>query len=171
MKMQIFAVDKCPITAAQALCDTHVISQIKESAQILSAVAHLKGYWEPWMYKPAWLKHPAVLWTAESEANLRWLVAHGVALSMEYWYRYGQHKKPPVQHKSKKVIDGFCVRLQVPYYKWEGYSTFVQAFKEEDCAHRADPIQGYREYYHTKKFAKWKNGRKPPTWWRGHDNT
>ena len=94
--MNIFVIDKNPRTAARQLCDRHVVKMALETAQILSAVAHQKGFNAP--YKISHQKHPCTIWAGKSFGNWRWLVAHGLAVCDEYTRRYGR------THKSREVI-------------------------------------------------------------------
>lgn len=159
--MQVFAVDEDPRVAARSLCDKHVNSQCKESGQILSASFYLRGKWESWMTKPAWLSHPVVLWTALSEANQAWVLAHGILLGVEYWLRFGRKRPSPKTHASLNRLERMTGLVSPTL--WSGHLPFVQAFDES--LRRDDPVDGYRLYYRTKSFAVWKNGRPPPEWW------
>ena len=161
--MQIFALDPNPAWAAEALCDKHINSQIKESVQILSAAFYLNGKWEHWMCKPAWLHNRLVRWAAQNGFNAAWLALHASSIASEYWRRYGQHHVPVRHHAYTWMADAFLVKIPGFADIWRLHDPFVQAFPE--AIHREDPVQGYRDYYHTKAFAKWNNGRKPPVWW------
>lgn len=144
--MQIFVVDVNPVTAAQALCDKHVVKQVLESAQILSTVCGGP-------YKPTHQKHPCVLWAGLNRINFGWLKRHGLALCAEYTRRYGK------VHKCQDVIASAKVPRHLPI----GISEFVQCMPEQ--FRDQDPVVAYRKYYHSKQFAAWNKSRPAPYWW------
>lgn len=161
--MNIFAVDKDPIIAAESLNDAHVSKLILETAQMLSFVAARYGY--PTLYKAtgSHKKHPATIWAGNRRANWEWLIEHGLALEREKIFRTGKG------HKSADVIR---------YYKDNNYGPPEDNLPKEVFAlcmpekyRGSKKVQAYREYYlNEKQFMK--NGkrytwtkRKPPDWW------
>ena len=72
--MNIFALYSQPRLAARAHCDQHLHKMILESAQIVSSALYLRSWQVSWMYKPAYLSHPCVKWTAESNHNIMWVI-------------------------------------------------------------------------------------------------
>ena len=153
--MNIFILDTNPDTAAQMLCDKHVVKMILESAQMLCTVAHENGFDAP--YRKTHPQHPCTLWTGQSKANWDWLMRHALAMCAEYTRRYGKI------HKSRSVID-WClwqgIKIDFPE---EGLTPFAQAMPTQykgDCA-----VTAYRAYYHGEKakFATWKSD--TPQWW------
>lgn len=65
--MNIFYVHTDPVVAAQSLCDKHVVKMTLETAQILSAALHIKGFGFPWMMRPTssstgWRRAGSSLW-------------------------------------------------------------------------------------------------------------
>lgn len=98
--MNIFWLDEDPETAARYHCDKHLVSQLKEYAQILSTAAHAGGFHEPdRMYKPVPQFNPKVMdWASESFENYLRLLKLSRFLHDEYRHRYGG------VHKCYKVI-------------------------------------------------------------------
>lgn len=101
--MQLFGVSENPSQAAALLCDNHVISQAKETTQILYTALFLwdvvpegkvdctelgQGLREP--YKPFGKGHPVVQWAAASRRHYRWTIEHAKALMAEYMHRSGK---------------------------------------------------------------------------------
>jgi hypothetical protein len=180
--MNIFAVENDPVLAAQSLCDKHVISQTKESAQMLSTVHRLvsgtvaKVYddakqklMKRWiieenndvLYQVAHPSHPCTLWTMKSTDNYEWHYLHFMALAEEFTYRYG---KP---HASfVKLADAL---MTVPTLPKIGLTPFALAMKSNpECMNEADPVTSYRKFYLTKRdrfSMDWTN-RKIPAWFQ-----
>ena len=95
--MNIFYLDKCPVTAAQVQYNKHVVKMILESAQMLCTAHHVLG--APIMnigedvnipYKMAHKNHPSTIWARENAAHYNWLYNHMKALGNEYTKRYGK---------------------------------------------------------------------------------
>lgn len=144
--MNIFAVDRNPIVAAQMLCDKHVVKMILESAQMMSTIVGGP-------YKPTHAGHPCALW-AGKRTNYEWLAKHALALCQEYTERYGKI------HKCQPVIEELSTKSnQLPI----GCSDFAQCMP--DPYKHTDPVVAYRRYYCGDKaaFAVWKHGNEP--WW------
>ena len=179
--MNIFILDKHPVTAAQLQCDKHVVKMIVESAQMLSTAhrmldgyvekrpsksgkrmvnywVHPKPYMEQRLYKAVHHGHPCTVWTMETKANYTWHYEHFVALSEEYKYRYNREHlsytklKDILRNPPKNIPDG-------------GLTPFPQAMPDD--AKDSDPIKAYRNYYgrYKKELAVWNNGRPAPNWW------
>jgi hypothetical protein len=152
--MNIFVVDENPATAAQQLCDKHVVKMILETAQMLCTVAHEHGFDAP--YRKTHPKHPCTLWAGKTGDNWSWLLQHGLAMCAEYTRRYGR------VHKSEEVIM-WCARLPIQFAGARHLTPFAQAMPEQyrnPCA-----VTAYRAYYHGEKanFATWKS--EVPQWW------
>lgn len=62
-----------PQESARFHCDQHLHKMILESAQMLSTAFFHKGIQSPYLYKPAYPKHPCTLWTIRDPANAYWL--------------------------------------------------------------------------------------------------
>lgn len=149
--MNIFYVDKDPVTAAQQLVDKHVVKMPLETAQLL-CTAFPQGS-AP--YKRTHFNHPSAVWTRKSKANYLWLIQHGLALCEEYTKRYGKI------HKSLEVI--LWCKEKIDLIEWQD---FVFADPPEcmpdDCK-LGNSVDSYREYYrkHKSYIYKWTNREKP----------
>ncbi|QDP64067.1 MAG: hypothetical protein Tp1100DCM51572_64 [Prokaryotic dsDNA virus sp.] len=164
--MNIFALSDCPIEAAKMVCDKHLPKMIVESAQMMASALRFHGATDKDMpltlhgtpYKGGYPHHPCTRWTQENKANFLWLARHAFTLAQQFDYRYG-HKHAclwPLTHMASMADE----------YLPEGDRTpFAQAMPEE--YKDEDAVKAYREYYHTKTFAKWVGPRKTPSWWRG----
>ena len=152
--MNIFVLHSDPATAAQMMCDKHVVKMILESNQMLSTVARNHGHDAP--YRSTHANHPCTLWAGESQDNWDWLVDHSRALCEEYTERYGKvHKSQAVTEWAEDLDIDLPARGQTP---------FRLAMPDEYKTN--DPVESYRKYYIGDKarFAKWKTGN-VPSWW------
>ena len=153
--MNIFAVDEDPKTAAQQLCDKHVVKMILESAQMLCS-AFPSG---DAPYRRAFYNHPCSKWVRESQANYEWLLDHAYAMCQEYTRRYGK------VHKSLDTIE-WCgknyYKLNIPDHKLTPYAQAMPEQYKNPCA-----VTAYRSYYNGEKayFAKWTH-RSTPEWFQ-----
>ena len=187
--MNIFALSKNPVEAAQQMLDKHVVKMPTETCQMLHtnqlyfmfketygvepSLGDLKSFHtqnESNLMKPAMLNHPSTIWARQSMHNTVWLIQHGLALCEEYTYRYGK------KHGSYRRI------LEV----WDPYSTTEASWRKAtpvtiamDDMYRLDEkeysqrnpnwvgwdfvIASYRHYYLEGKwrFAEWKKNRRP----------
>ncbi len=175
--MNIFVLDWDLKKCAQNHVDRHVVSQVKESAQILST-AHrmLDGYWytekvngrniqrwelldarEQHIYKSTHFNHPSVKWCRESLHNYTWLSCLFVELLKEYTYRYNK------VHACSRLVSAL---LTAPSnISWEKPFTQPTPAMDSQYIVPGDSLASYRNYY---KFAKqhlhsWKN-REIPDW-------
>jgi hypothetical protein len=99
--MNLFVLFCCPFKSAEALCDEHVRSQAKETAQILySALILMCNPCDDPItdgdgnkrraYKLAYPNHPVVLWVAACLEHFTWVLNHGRALCDEFERRFGK---------------------------------------------------------------------------------
>ena len=151
--MNIFVLHNNPTTAAQYACDTHVVTMILASAQLLCTVVRVLGIEAP--YRATHKNHPCTIWARQTQQNWNWLIDHALALCTEYTKRYGKI------HKSQKHIE-WCQSLSIKLPN-TGLTPFAQAMPEQyknTCA-----VTAYRAYYHGEKasFATWKT--ETPYWW------
>ena len=162
--MNIFAVDKDPVVAAESLCNSHVVKMILESAQLLFT-AHRVLDPDKTMpegaYKATHINHPSAKWVREGEYNYLWLYWHYVSLLEEYTYRYGK------THKCAMWVPYLLVKpLNInftPSLTFQTDTPFALAMPDEYKTD--DPVQSYRNYYrgaktHLLTYTK----RKPPEW-------
>ena len=125
---------------------------ILETAQILCTVSHKFGVKAP--YKPAFHKHPCILWAGESLENWLWLKELGLELNNEYQHRYSCKKA----HKSAIVI----ANLITPPIPSLGVTPFAQAMPDKYKV-KGYPIKAYRNYYidDKKNILKYTNRERP----------
>ena len=155
--MNIFALDKDPLIAAQMMCDKHVVKMILEGCQMLSTVHSLDTVQENkiTLYKPCFHNHPCTIWARASKSNYYWLANHTFELTNEYSSRY--YGKI---HKSTDMAYWFT--KNAPSNLPNTICTdFAQAMPEQ--YKNADGVTAYRAYYlgEKAKFAKWKLGNEP----------
>lgn len=152
--MNIFVLDSNPATAAEMLCDRHVVKMIVESAQIMATVHHRYGSLAT--YRSTHEHHPCTLWAGNSAHNYAWLLAHAKAMCCEYTARYGR------KHKTEYYVFGELHALPrgIPVV---GQTPFAQAMPDQ--YRDIDPVLAYRRYYIGSKaeICKWTN-RDVPAW-------
>lgn len=175
--MNIFILDRNPQQAASYHCDVHVVSQLKEAAQIMSTACHLMGVWAKGMNRPTHAAHPCVVWATKSLENLEWLNDLAFHLNNEFRLRREARGVVAVDHKSVDVTT-FCWatavarrnRQKVP---GRAMTAFAQAMP--DRYRQDDPVAAYRAYYQGEKHLlrdskgrmvepQW-TMRGPPSWW------
>lgn len=89
--MNIWALSPDPVECAKWLDDKRVISQMKETAQLLSHALRVNGVDDPNImreFTSGHKAHPCTIWTMKSRGNFDWLVAHGIALCSVYTRAY-----------------------------------------------------------------------------------
>ena len=176
--MNIFVLDNNPQTAAQMMCDKHVVKMIVESAQMLST-AHrvldgtewtdyakngrrIKRWKSPYklmedmLYKASFVGHPCTQWVMKNDKNYYWLVEHAYELCREYTRRYGK------VHKSDDLISLIRFRKPTNIPIADSVTPFAQAMPDD--YKNKDAVEAYRTYYRNdkKRFATWKT--ETPEW-------
>lgn len=152
--MNIFVTDQCPYKSAKYLDDKRVISQTKESAQMLATAIRLCG--GPATYKVAHPNHPCSIWVRQTRGNYIWLLEHFEALLREYTKRTGKI------HACEQFILEFEYGVQfIP----QGLQTpFVNAAARSDMGisykHIDDTILAYKMYL----SERWSLDKKEPKW-------
>ena len=167
--MNIFVLDRNPVTAARMHCDKHIPKMCVEAAQMIASALRRHGATDDMMpltksgtpYKGGYKHHPCTVWAGDSFANWFWLWNHGMALCEEYEKRFG---KEHACYEPISFMGGSTV--QWPSYK---FTPFAQAMPDE--YRNEDAVKAYRAYYHSKQFAKWEKGTPAPDWWRGVEVT
>jgi len=151
--MNIFSSDSSPWLSAQALDDKRVRKMLLETAQILCTVLNSRGHQTP--YKNSHAGNAITLWAAADDRNLYWLLQHGVALSLEYDYRW-----PDRTHKSQAVIEQIIPLIK---RKRRDPDHFVNRASHSklglDFTH-LPTHQAYRQYL----SARWKGDKRAPIW-------
>jgi len=162
-----------PIESALMQCDKHILSQGKESCQILSNCFSLealasdgcprtqKGH----PRKHSYPHHPCCKWVQESKGNFKWLLLHAKAQFEEFTVRYGK------RHFSEDFVDWACENQDLSFVSSGHMTDFPVAISEDKKCRSVDgfdalPIYGkYRLFYiHDKPFTKWEKGRSKPDW-------
>ncbi len=139
--MNIFVVDRNPVKAARALCDSHVVKMILESCQLLSTYDFLHGRPEG-RFAPTHRNHPCRV-SLENPGVRRWLRLHLGALLDEYERRFGRAHA--------------CRAMYLKFWKLPGDSGPFR-FPENAFAavmperfRRGGIVRSYRAYYRYKK--------------------
>jgi hypothetical protein len=146
--VNIFVTSPDQRACALALDDLRLNKMIVESCQILCTALHLSGRGSPELYKPAYIRHPVVLWTARDARHYAWLVRHLEALFEERAFRFGS-----LEHHSLRLLPfltQYVENLMVP-------SDFVNCtpYKDVPSVHLA---------YQMTLRDKWRQDRRSPTW-------
>ena len=171
--MNIFALHRNPVLAAQSVCDTHSSKMTLETMQMLASAAIRHGATPKQLpltdkgtpYKGGYHNHPCTVWAGDTRANYEWLCWHGIALSEEFYQRFGKHHSC-----SPKIIQMCGLTHLIP----EGDLTpFARAIKKDTYPDLLDTdvfpntVVAYRIFYILDKrsFATWNHGAKAPSWW------
>lgn len=158
--MNIFFVDESPETAAQMMCDKHVVKMILETAQLLST-AHriLDDNTNEILYKATHKNHPSAVWVRESFLHYSWLYNHFTSLCDEYTHRYGKVHKTDT--KLRKVLRNYPQKFSIGTYSWKEPPCCMP----DDSKISSNTVDNYRQYYntHKKHMHKWTN-RNTPDW-------
>ena len=154
--MNIFFLDTDPKTAAQMMCDKHVVKMIVESAQMLCTAHRILDKDVPGhFYKATHRNHPCTKWVARATGNYKWLFRHFSWLCSEYTHRYDK-----IHSTQKKLRND--LRCPPKNLAHGGRTQFVLAMPEQfqsDCA-----VTSYRNYYRhksTRLIMKWSRREKP----------
>jgi len=151
--MNIFFLARCPVEAAHAQCDRHVVKMILESAQLLSTAHHELGDGGP--YKPTHKNHPSAVWARQSRQHYGWLYAHMLALGDEYTERYGKVHKTIREHSE-------ALREAPAGIPDAGWIDPPQCMPDE-CKIEGDTVAAYQRYYDFKN-SEWTKLGRPMTW-------
>jgi hypothetical protein len=154
--MNIFFLDMSAKTAAEQLCDKHVVKMTTETVQIISTAYFLLTGTQG-LYKPTHKHHPCVIWATQSFDNFKWLLVYSMFLGEEYTKRYG--KKHLAESKLQDWLKtNALVTMKFPETGW---TNPPQCMPEQ--YKQASLVQAYRAYYigEKLKFAEWKYTKKP----------
>jgi hypothetical protein len=167
--LNIFALSTNQRRAAQYHVNAHVISQIKEYAQLLSSVHHVyPTEHTPHVYKmgSAWFNHPSTIWVRQSKANYSWLVALWHNLYDEKLRRWPNAAKGHASYEDN-VARLVNVPPNMPDVGLTPVSLAMPARFQRPCATMADAVECYRDYYafdESKTHLHAWHGRCPPPW-------
>jgi hypothetical protein len=155
--MNYFYVEQDPTSAAQALCDKHVVKMILETAQMLSTAHRLtESPQADFVYKPTHSNHPSTKWLRSSRAAYKHGLQHLCALFDEYRHRYNK------THATERLLPYLS---QVPEALPDLPFVDPPQCMYDECRH-SDTVEAYRSYYRVRrneiKMA-WTN-REAPAW-------
>ena len=180
--MNIFYLDKAPMTCAQMHNDKHCVKMILEYAQLLST-AHrvldgnvsigvsasgrkrtsyiLDSASDSILYSATHINHPSAVWVRQSYANYVWLSKLLTELCREYTYRYGKIHKVELSGLEEELM-----------YPPMNIAPVTVSFTEptpampDEVKIPGDSIASYRNYYINNKshLANWKK-RSIPQWY------
>ena len=168
--MNIFVLDRNPITAAKMHCDKHIPKMCVEAAQMMASALRRHGATDEQMpfrkdgksrYKGGYKNHPCTRWAGDSRDNFIWLARHAQALLTEYSNRFDK-----VHACNGPIHIMSCKDYIIPE---GGLMHFAQAMP--DKYRDDDAVKAYQAYYHSKQFAKWEKGTPAPDWWQGVEVT
>ena len=175
--MNIFYLDKDPMTCAQMHNDKHCVKMILEYAQLLST-AHrvldgnvsigvsasgrkrtsyiLDSASDSILYSATHINHPSSVWVRQSHQNYYWLYDMWVHLMAEYTYRYGKI------HATARLTDALSL---APYNIPNNVFTEPTPAMPDDVKIPGNSIASYQKYYINNKahLANWKK-RPVPVW-------
>lgn len=160
--MNIFYLDRNPITAAKAMTNKHVVKMVLESAQLLSTAhrvldgiptiqlsksgARLTRYAHSndVLYKSTHINHPSAVWVRTSIANYMWLYKHFCALCDEYTARYGKVHATDARLRAVLATPPVALTSDIP--------TLIPCAMPDEYVYAADPVLSYRIYYMREKL-------------------
>lgn len=146
--MNIFYLDKNPVTSAKAMTDKHVVKMILESAQLLCTAHHVLDGEKEGLYKKTHVNHPSSVWVRSSKANYNWLYTHFIALSNEYTRRY--------EKKHKTVVLLADILSEPPLNIQENDFT-EPPYAMPPKYHMENAVKSYRAYYVGEKLKEMKD--------------
>lgn len=156
--MNIFATSVCPVESASFLDDKRIISQTKESAQMLCTALREHGIEDERLYKSTHKNHPANVWCRTTNMNFTWLLTHFEALLDQYTARYGK------RHASERLLPLFYEYMDViPVGTLQNFANCA-ANKEFGVDFKdIKPVTlAYKKYL----IERWKRDKLTPTWFK-----
>ena len=186
--MNIFALSKNPVEAAQQMLDKHVVKMPTETCQMLHtnhlyfafldlygyepSLKELKQYHKDFgsnLMKPAMLNHPSTIWARKTMHNAKWLYEHGLALCEEYTYRYGKRHgtHDRILNLHNFYIESACSSKATPVdiAMDDKYRLDINEYsqKNPNWTDWDFVIDSYKHYYLEGKwrFAEWRKNRRP----------
>jgi hypothetical protein len=174
--MNIFVSSPDPILSAKVLPDKHVVKMPLESCQMLSIV--YSNWYYDWGTLPkqdgsaystekgAFRNHPCTQWAAKTIYNTAWLIAHGLALSDEYTYRYDKiHACNKALVEAKKMFHQQTGKAITCYSITDDFARAMPDEYKLDTS--IDTTDAYKMYIASKPWVKDNYLRKPcrkPNW-------
>lgn len=163
--MNIFVLSTDPTEAAQMHCDKHLPKMVVEHLQQCGSAVIRHGATPDIMpltkkgtpLKGGYHHHPCTVWCGDTRQNYLYAVNMGIALAKEYTFRFG---------KTHFCEAGLQHLLSLAHLIPDGSLT-AHAQAMPDKYRNNNTVKAYRDYYHSKLFAKWERGRSAPAWWQG----
>lgn len=157
--MNIFYLDECPIKAAQAMCNRHVLKMVLESGQLLCSAHHYYPNADNKYIQNVYLlthkNHPCSIWVRTSIHHYNWLMEHAKALCAEYTFRY---EKEHLTEQVLRLLDVY--QPSIPDVGWSEPPKCMPLIY-----HRSSTVDSYRAYYRLDKMrnidCRWKKREKP----------
>lgn len=165
--MNIFATSPDPTQSALWLDDKRVISQCKETAQLLSHTLRLLSVDDDRLNQlmgAGHHNHPVTVWTRQTRGNFMWLANHGIALCRTYaktFFRihFSQHRIMAACEYADRVPDG---PLQ-PFANCAANDTKGISFKHIPDVHQAYRLYLCERWKHDTRAVTFR-GREKPEW-------
>lgn len=178
--MNIFVLDENPILAGKMYCDKHIPKMVVELYQQLGSAVIRHGATPDMMpltkagtpLRGGYHNHPATRWVGDSRANFLWASYHAAVLCEEYNKRFAKEHfcelgLEQLYTLSHLIPEGdltpFALCMPDEYRPNHKATEYIgDSHATGDVA-----VQAYRDYYHSKTFARWDKGRDAPAWWKG----
>ena len=159
--MNYFYVEEDPTSAAQALCDKHVVKMISETGIMLSA-AHrlLETPQADFVYKGSHLNHPSTKWLRSSQIAYKHGLQHLESLLAEYVHRFSNPEK-----YERLRLDVLPRLRQVPEALPDLPFVDPPQCMYDECR-GSDTVEAYRSYYRVRRSEidmRWTK-REAPAW-------
>jgi hypothetical protein len=161
--MNIFSVNQDPYLSAQQLPDKHVVKMALETSQLLSVI------YSPWYFswgtipkkdgtpykteRGAFRNHPSTKWASSDMNNLAWLIAHGLGLCNEYYFRYNKHHSCKIA--IEEALNIFTKNINTPIENlYSQVQTFTRAMPDNfKLDNNISDVEAYQRYVASKPWA------------------
>lgn len=154
--MNVFHLSHDVVESAQMHPNKLVVKMPLEAAQLVCTALHSVGIATP--YKPTHFNHPCAVYARSSDAGFLATVDYGLALCMEYTFRYGK------THACQAILD-WAHNQHVSGMFGDSDMPVPQAMPDE--FKHSDPVVAYRAYVNaTKKYRFEFKTRNVPSWVR-----
>ena len=137
--MNIFVLHTNQRICAKYHCDKHVISQIKEYAQLLSTAHRVLDKNRNVLCEITHVNHPCAKWVRQCDANYQWLYLLLKELCKEYTYRYEK-----IHLYERNGLLNY-LRKSPTNIRYGNLTQFALAMPEEHQTSSA--VWSYRSYY------------------------
>lgn len=152
--MNVFILSHDVVESAQMHPNKLVVKMPLEAAQLACTALHSIGINAP--YKPTHRNHPCAVYARSSDAGFLATIDYGLALCMEYTFRYGKI------HACQAVLD-YCANSYT--YGMFGDLDMPAPQAMPDEFKHIDPVVAYRAYVNaTKKYRFEFTARPVPAW-------